>query len=267
MKAHRRFPRLLALAALPFSCSSWCPSSRARRAHRGRRARRAARPRGCAPSDRTQPLRPRASRSSSRFCSARRSATCSGDARSRTIDLVDSLVDSPMALPPSVAGVALLVAFGRRGIVGHALESIGVHIAFTTAAVVLAQVFVAAPYFVRAAGRRVRPSRSRSRGLGRARRRDALACLPSHHRAARVADARRRLVRRLTWGARARRVRRDHHLRRQLSGADTNDAAGHLHRLRDRLHLAIALSVALLALSFAVLTMAKRTVRSGALVD
>lgn len=65
--------------------------------------------------------------------------------------LLDTLVDLPMVLPPSVAGVALLLAFGRRGLVGQALDEMGIALSFTEAAVILAQVFVAAPYYVRAA--------------------------------------------------------------------------------------------------------------------
>ena len=64
---------------------------------------------------------------------------------------VDTLVDLPTLLPPSVAGVALLMAFGRRGPLGPLLESMDVHIPFTQAAVIMAQVFVAAPFYVRAA--------------------------------------------------------------------------------------------------------------------
>ncbi len=63
--------------------------------------------------------------------------------------LVDLLVDLPIVLPPTVAGVALLVAFGRTGVLGGRLDAIGIEVAFTTAAVVLAQVFVAAPYYIR----------------------------------------------------------------------------------------------------------------------
>ena len=70
---------------------------------------------------------------------------------SRAAMLVQTLIDLPTVLPPSVAGVALLLAFGRNGPVGGWLESIGVEIAFTPVAVVMAQVFVASPYFVRAA--------------------------------------------------------------------------------------------------------------------
>lgn len=65
--------------------------------------------------------------------------------------LLDTLVDLPTVLPPAVAGIALLTAFGRRGIFGGLLLSLGISLPFTAAAVVLAQLFVAAPFFVRAA--------------------------------------------------------------------------------------------------------------------
>jgi molybdate transport system permease protein len=65
--------------------------------------------------------------------------------------LLDMLVDLPVVLPPSVAGIALLMAFGRMGIFGAWLDSIGVTIPFTTAAVVMAQTFVSAPFLVRSA--------------------------------------------------------------------------------------------------------------------
>jgi len=65
--------------------------------------------------------------------------------------LVETVVDLPIVLPPSVAGLALLLVFGTRGALGGALEVAGISIPFTTLAVVLAQVFVAAPFFVRAA--------------------------------------------------------------------------------------------------------------------
>jgi molybdate transport system permease protein len=64
---------------------------------------------------------------------------------------LDTLLDLPMVLPPSVAGIALLIAFGRRGLVGQHLDAVGITLAFTTVAVVLAQTFVAAPYYVKAA--------------------------------------------------------------------------------------------------------------------
>ena len=65
--------------------------------------------------------------------------------------LVETLVDLPLVLPPVVAGVALLTAFGRRGLLGAELEALGIALPFTTAAVVVAQVFVAAPFYVRSA--------------------------------------------------------------------------------------------------------------------
>lgn len=64
--------------------------------------------------------------------------------------LVDLIVDLPIVLPPTVAGVALLVAFGRRGVLGQHLDALGLELAFTTSAVVLAQVFVSAPFYIRA---------------------------------------------------------------------------------------------------------------------
>ena len=67
------------------------------------------------------------------------------------LKLVDSLVELPIVLPPVVAGVAMLMAFGRQGILGPALENIGVTLPFTTAAVVFAQIFVASPFYIRAA--------------------------------------------------------------------------------------------------------------------
>jgi molybdate transport system permease protein len=65
--------------------------------------------------------------------------------------LVDMLIDLPIVLPPTVAGVALLVAFGRSGVVGEYLDDAGINIAFTTTAVVLAQLFVSAPFYIRTA--------------------------------------------------------------------------------------------------------------------
>ena len=64
---------------------------------------------------------------------------------------IDTLVDLPVVLPPAVAGVALLMTFGRVGLVGHHLAAAGLTIPFTTAAVVLAQTFVAGPFYIRQA--------------------------------------------------------------------------------------------------------------------
>ena len=65
--------------------------------------------------------------------------------------LVEALVDLPIVLPPAVAGLALLLVLGRRGWIGGPLDGLGIAIPYTTLAVVLAQTFVAAPFFVRAA--------------------------------------------------------------------------------------------------------------------
>lgn len=65
--------------------------------------------------------------------------------------LVDALIDVPMVLPPAVAGLALLMTFGRRGLLGPPLANVGIELPFTTVAVVMAQTFVAAPFYVRAA--------------------------------------------------------------------------------------------------------------------
>ena len=70
---------------------------------------------------------------------------------SPVLRLVDAMIELPIVLPPVVAGVAMLMAFGRQGIIGPALESIGVTLPFTTIAVVFAQLFVASPFYIRAA--------------------------------------------------------------------------------------------------------------------
>jgi molybdate transport system permease protein len=69
----------------------------------------------------------------------------------RGSSIVETAVDLPIVLPPSVAGLALLFVFGRQGLLGGTLEAFGIVIPFTTFAVVLAQTFVAAPFFVRSA--------------------------------------------------------------------------------------------------------------------
>ena len=62
--------------------------------------------------------------------------------------LLRSLVLLPLVLPPVVGGIALIQAFGRRGLLGHTLEVLGLQIAFSTTAVVIAQTFVAMPFLV-----------------------------------------------------------------------------------------------------------------------
>jgi molybdate transport system permease protein len=74
-------------------------------------------------------------------------ATGSGRVR----PVVETLVALPVVIPPAVAGIALLLAFGRRGLVGRALAALGWSLSFSTTAVVLAQVFVSAPFFLQGA--------------------------------------------------------------------------------------------------------------------
>jgi molybdate transport system permease protein len=66
-------------------------------------------------------------------------------------EIVDSLIDLPVTVPPVVAGVALLLVFGRRGLLGHYLDLAGIQIPFTTVAVVMAQLFMASSFYVKAA--------------------------------------------------------------------------------------------------------------------
>ncbi|CCQ16816.1 Molybdate ABC transporter, permease protein [Rhodococcus sp. AW25M09] len=66
----------------------------------------------------------------------------------RGLGVLRSLVVLPLVLPPVVGGIALLYTFGRQGLLGEHLEALGIRIAFTTAAVVLAQVFVSLPFLV-----------------------------------------------------------------------------------------------------------------------
>lgn len=63
-------------------------------------------------------------------------------------DLVRALVLLPLVIPPVVGGIALLYTFGRRGLLGSSIEVLGLEIAFSTTAVVLAQSFVALPFLV-----------------------------------------------------------------------------------------------------------------------
>lgn len=64
---------------------------------------------------------------------------------------VELLIDLPIVLPPSVAGLLLLITFGRRGLLGSTLLTLGISLPFTILAVIIAQVFVAAPLYIRSA--------------------------------------------------------------------------------------------------------------------
>src|SRR6476620_10067056 len=133
---------------------------------------------------------------------------------------LDTLIDLPMVLPPSVAGIALLVAFGRRGLLGQYLSVAGIELAFTTNAVVLAQVFVAAPFYIKAAA---------TGFAGIDRELEQAAALDG----ASPFQVFRYVTGPLTWTAlfggavmtwaRAGRVRRDNYLRGQFCGPHTNN--------------------------------------------
>jgi molybdate transport system permease protein len=71
--------------------------------------------------------------------------------RTRGARLLETVTQLPVVLPPAVAGVALLLAFGRQGLLGPVFGGLGIGLPFTRAAVVLAQVFVAMPFFLQAA--------------------------------------------------------------------------------------------------------------------
>ena len=71
--------------------------------------------------------------------------------RSRLRDLVVTLIELPLVLPPAVAGIGLLAAFGRLGLLGGTLDALGIDVAFNKVAVVLAVTFVASPFYVRTA--------------------------------------------------------------------------------------------------------------------
>jgi molybdate transport system permease protein len=64
---------------------------------------------------------------------------------------LEAIIDLPIVLPPSVAGLALLIVFGRRGLLSGPFDLLGIAVPFTTIAVILAQTFVSAPFFIRSA--------------------------------------------------------------------------------------------------------------------
>jgi molybdate transport system permease protein len=71
--------------------------------------------------------------------------------RFRGRSVVVTVLELPLVLPPAVAGIALLAAFGPDGLLGDALDSAGVQLVFETAGVVVALVFVASPFYLRQA--------------------------------------------------------------------------------------------------------------------
>jgi len=71
--------------------------------------------------------------------------------RFRGRDLVVTLIELPLVLPPAVAGIGLLAAFGRLGLLGGTFKALGIDIAFTKVAVIMAVTYVASPFYLRAA--------------------------------------------------------------------------------------------------------------------
>ena len=165
-----------------------------------------------------------------------------------------SLVLLPLVLPPVVGGIALLYTFGRRGLLGQTLEVLGIQIAFSTTAVVMAQTFVALPFLVvslegalRTAGQRYEVVAAT---LGAARPRS-----PAGHAAAGAARA--DLGRRAVVRPRARRVRRHDHLRRQPPGRTrTLPLEIYLQRETDP-DAAVALSLVLVVVAVVVIGLAR----------
>ncbi len=147
--------------------------------------------------------------------------------------LLVTLVELPLVLPPAVAGIGLLVAFGREGLLGSTLDVFGISIPFTQTAVTIAVIFVASPLYVRqaiAAFEAVDPdlvAASRTLGAGPVRTFFRIV-LPLARGGLAAGEA-------LCVRARARRVRRHDHVRRQPAGGDADAAAGDLCRVRREL--------------------------------
>ena len=161
---------------------------------------------------------------------ARRRPTCSRRARSGDAPLALTLIELPLILPPAAAGIGLLAALGPQGIIGPALDDLGIELPLTTAGVVVALVFVSSPFYVRqaqAAFARPRPDlidASRTLGASEARTFARVAiplALPSlgDRRGARL-------------GPGAGRVRRDADVRGELPRRDADRAARDLRALR-----------------------------------
>jgi len=74
-----------------------------------------------------------------------------GTKRFRGRMLLTTLLELPLVLPPAVAGIGLFAAFGRFGLLGSSLRALGIELPFTWVAVVMAQAFVAMPFYVRQA--------------------------------------------------------------------------------------------------------------------
>lgn len=65
--------------------------------------------------------------------------------------VVDAMIELPIVLPPIVGGLAMLMAFGRTSLIGGWLDGVGIRLPFTMLAVIMAEIFVAAPFYIRSA--------------------------------------------------------------------------------------------------------------------
>ena len=145
--------------------------------------------------------------------------------------ILRSLMLLPLVLPPVVGGIALLYTFGRRGLLGQSFEVLGIQIAFSTTAVVLAQTFVALPFLVVALEGTLRSVGQRYETVaatlgGRPTTVLARVTLPLVLPG--LASGRGAVVR-----PRPRRVRSHPHLRRQPAGRDPYAATGDLSATRN----------------------------------
>ena len=153
-------------------------------------------------------------------------------ASSRFRDVVVTLIELPLVLPPAVAGIGLLAAFGRLGLLGGTFDALGIDIAFTKAAVILAVTFVASPFYVRTAVSAFEtidptlPAAARTLGAG-----PAVSSSGSLSRSPRRPRCRGRPRVR----PRDRRVRRDDHVRRLAAERDPDALARDLRAVRHRL--------------------------------
>ena len=169
-------------------------------------------------------------------------------------ELADSLIDLPVIMPPAVAGIALLMAFGRMGIVGHYLYAFGISIAFTTLAVIIAQVFVSSPFYIRQARTSFEDVdlafENAARTLGASR-------VYTFFRVILPIAERPHLRGHHGLCSLSGRVWSHDHVRRQLPGTDPDHASGHLHRHAGRSGCLLCIAIILVAISFVVIVLVK----------
>jgi hypothetical protein len=142
--------------------------------------------------------------------------------------LLRGLCTLPMVLPPVVGGIALPLAYGRRGLIGEPLDSaFGFSLPFTLPGVIVAESFVSMPFFV-VPGIRAARHEHQAGGCGPQPRGQPADRVPPRHAALDLAVAHRRHGTEVVQGTR--RVRRHDHLRREPAGRHPDHAAGDLHQ-------------------------------------